>query len=247
MPKFNSLTSSGTWAARSWSRVKSVCRASCIVLGVVAGAMLVLAFTRLPFDAHRWLGTAGGSCTGEPAAIVLLGGSGMPSGPELMRCNAAAALARKTVSAPVVLLLPNDTALADAMVHELGLKGIPPERITLVLHGRNTREQALDLLRSGPGLVPLRIALVTAPENMYRTLLTFRKAGFSLACGSPAFDHALFDDLRYAHGKIGGRNYVPDVSGNLDLRYNFWNQLKLEITCLREYAALAYYKLNGWI
>lgn len=247
MSKLISSAFRGSWPARSWHLVRSGFRTLCLVLGVIAMAMLVLAFTRLPFDAHRWLGTAGGSCTVEPAAIVLLGGSGMPSGPELMRCDAAAALARQEVSAPVILLLPKDTALADAMMYELGLKGVPPGRITLVLHGRNTREQALDLLRAEPGLVPLQIALVTAPENMYRTLLTFRKAGFSQACGIPAFDHALFDDLRYAHGRIGGRRYVPDVSDSLDLRYNFWNQLKLEITCLREYAALGYYKLNGWI
>ncbi len=247
MSKLKSSVSWDQWPVRIWHLVRSGFKTLCLLLGGIAIAMLVLAFTRLPFDAHRWLGTAGGTCTGEPAAIILLGGSGMPSGPELMRCDAAAALARKAVSAPVVLLLPKDTALAEAMVRELGVKGVPSGRITLVLHGRNTREQALDLLRAEPGMVPHRIALVTAPENMYRTLLTFRKAGFSQACGLPAFDHALFDDLRYAHGKIGGRVYVPDVSDSLDLRYNFWNQLKLEITCLREYAALAYYKLNGWV
>jgi hypothetical protein len=48
-------------------------------------------------------------------------------------------------------------------------------------------------------------------------------------CGSPAFDHALFDDLSYAHGRIGGKAYVPDVSSNMDLRYDLWNRLKLEI------------------
>lgn len=246
---FNSKSSAswGRWTAGFLHLVGSGLRTLCLLLGVIAIAMVVLAFTRLPFDAHRWLGTAGGSCRGEPAAILLLGGSGMPSGPELMRCDAAAALARQAVSAPVILLLPKDTALADAMMYELGLKGVAPARITVVAHGRNTREQALDLLRHEPALMPLRIAVVTAPENMYRTLLTFRKVGFSQSCGLPAFDHALFDDLRYAHGTIGGRNYVPDVSDNLALRYDFWNRLKLEITCLREFAALAYYKLNGWI
>ena len=92
-----------------------------------------------------------------------------------------------------------------------------------------------------------RISIVTAPENMYRTLRSFEKVGFKGVCGTPAFDHAMFVDLDYDHRKIGGRKVVPDVSGNLDLRYNFWNYLKLEITCLREYAAIAYYRLNGWI
>ena len=26
-----------------------------------------------------------------------------------------------------------------------------------------------------------------------------------------------------------------------------WNYLKLEVTCLREYAAIVYYKVNGWM
>jgi uncharacterized SAM-binding protein YcdF (DUF218 family) len=230
-----------------WASFFSVCRKVCMALGGIALVMLVLAFTRIPFDAHRWLGTAGGLCQENPDAIVVLGGSGMPSGPELMRCNLAADLARNYTSVQVVLLLPKDTALAAAMEQELHIKGIARERISAVLHGRNTREQALDLWTNNPGLAQRNIALVTAPENMYRSLLTFRKAGFTNVCGSPAFDHALFDDLSYAHGRIGGKAYVPDVSNNMDLRYDLWNRLKLEITCLREYAAIAYYKLNGWI
>ncbi|HRO39608.1 MAG TPA: YdcF family protein [Flavobacteriales bacterium] len=218
----------------------------CMFVGVAAFLMLLLAFTRVPFDAHRWLGTAGGLCSGPQDAIVVLGGSGMPSGPELMRCHVAAQLARESTSASVVLLLPQDTALAKAMVHELGLKGVPSAHITWVLHGRNTREQAVDLAQAMPGMKNRRMALVTAPENMYRSLLTFRKLGFSQVAGAPAFDHALFSDLAYDHLGIGGRGYLPDLSSSTGLRYNFWNYLKLEITCLREYAAMAYYRLNGW-
>ena len=231
---------------RLWGYFKRGCRTAFMILGSIAAVMLVLAFTRLPFDAHRWLGTVGGLCLGKPEAIVVLGGSGMPSGPELMRCDLAADLANKYPEAALVVLLPQDTALADAMVNELTLKGARADRIKLLLHGRNTREQALDLQRSAPMLMQGSIAIVTAPENMYRSLLTFRKVGFTGACGCPTFDHALFDDLRYAHGRIGGKVFMPDVSNSLDLRYNFWNRLKLEITCIREYVALAYYKWNGW-
>ena len=208
--------------------------------------MLILAFTRIPYDAHRWLGTAGGLCSQAPYAIVVLGGSGMPSGPELMRCDLAAQLARTYPDAKVVLLLPRDVDLAAAMKDELTAKGVVPERISAILNGRNTREQALDLLADSGAWAMRELALVSAPENMLRSLLTFRKAGFANICGNPAFDHALFDDLRYAHGRIGGKAYVPDVSNNMDLRYDLWNRLKLEITCIREYAALAYYRLNGW-
>jgi hypothetical protein len=57
----------------------------------------------------------------------------------------------------------------------------------------------------------------------------------------------MFVDLRYGHQAIGGKAYVPDVSGSQDLRYDLWNRLKLQLTCLREYLAIAYYRLNGWI
>ena len=164
-----------------------------------------------------------------------------------MRCDLAAKMAVRYPEAEVVLLLPNDTALAAAMMHELGLKGVRHERVQLLLHGRNTREQTLDLQHAAPLLMEQTVAIVTAPENMYRSLRAFRKVGFKEVCGCPAFDHALFDDLRYDHGRIGGRAYVPDISASMDLRYNFWNQLKLEITCIREYTAILYYKLNGWI
>ena len=235
-----------TTTAKAFPIVRRWFRRILLFLGTMALTMLVLAFTRLPFDAHRWLGTAGGLCECPTETIVVLGGSGMPSGPELMRCDLAARMATENPEADLVLLLPQDSALAEAMVQELGLKGVAPGRITILLHGRNTREQALDLQETAPRLQHKEIGLVTAPENMYRSLLTFRKAGFTRVCGSPAFDHALFDDLRYAHGRLGGKAYVPDVSGNMDLRYDLWNRLKLEITCLREYAALAYYRLNGW-
>ncbi len=228
-------------------RVGTFCKRACMLLGVVAAIMLVLAFTSIPFDAHRSLGIAGGLCEGDAEVILVLSGSGMPSGPELMRCDVAARWASRSPNSQVLVVLPKDTALANAMVQELEVKGVQADRITLLMHGRNTREQAMDVASNFPGSLHRITAVVTAPENMYRSLLTFRKVGFTSVSGAPAFDHALFDDLNYTHRIIGGKPYVPDVSSNTDLRYNFWNQLKLEVTCLREYAALAYYKMNGWI
>ena len=171
----------------------------------------------------------------------------MPSGPELMRCNETAQWAVRYPTSRILMVLPVDTGLANAMVQELGIKGVLPNRIDLLMHGRNTREQALDVVVAFPESITRSIAVVTAPENMYRTLLTFRKLGFTDITGAPAFDHALFDNLAYGYRNIGGRSYVPDISESMSLRYDFWNRLKLEITCLREYAALLYYKLNGWI
>lgn len=218
-----------------------------MVMGMVGLSMVLLSFTSLPFRAHRWLGVAGGLAKPEVEAIVVLSGSGMPSGPELMRCHEAALRAKLAPEAMVILLLPLDTTLERAMKEELVTKGVALGRIQSLLHGRNTREQAMDLASSLPAWKGKPIALVTAPENMYRSLLTFRKLGFTDVNGAPTFDHALFSSLAYSHREIGGKAYLPDLADQGNLRYNFWNYLKLEITCLREYAALAYYKLNGWI
>ncbi len=218
-----------------------------LATGTIALVMIMLAFTSVPFHAHRWLGTAGGLAEGTPELILVLSGSGMPSGPELMRCDVAARWAARSPAAEVVLLLPADTGLADAMVAELATKGVASARITLLMHGRNTREQALDAAQALAESLDRSIALVTSPEHTYRALLTFRKVGFTHIAGAPAFDHALFDDLRYDHERLGGRPYVPDISASTALRYDLWNRLILEITCLREYTALAYYRLNGWL
>jgi uncharacterized SAM-binding protein YcdF (DUF218 family) len=215
--------------------------------GVVALAMIVLAFTRLPFDAQRWLALEAGACTGEVDLVVILGGSGMPSGPELLRLHHGAAEARRWPAASVLVVHPKDTGVVHAMVDELVLRGVAAERISSVLEGTSTREQALEVHRVLAAQPAARVALVTAPENMYRSVSAFRKAGLEQVCGSPAFDHAMFVDLDYDHRRLGGARYAPDVSGSMGLRYNFWNYLKLEITCLREYAAIAYYRLNGWI
>jgi uncharacterized SAM-binding protein YcdF (DUF218 family) len=227
--------------------VQRLGRVVLLVFGSCALILVVLAFTPIPFHAHRWLGTGGGECNGPVDAIVVLGGSGMPSGPELLRLNYASELARNLPRAKVFLVHAEDTVTASLMKEELVLRGVERERVVLQLRGSNTREQAMALATDHSAWRERTMALVTAPENMYRTLGTFRKAGFSKTCGVPAFDQALFVDLDYNFKKLGGKRVIPDISADLDLRYTFWNYLKLEVACLREYVAIAYYRLNGWM
>ncbi len=213
--------------------------------GVLMVLLLVLAFTRVPFDAHRWLGSAAGECVASAEVIVVLGGSGMPSGPELVRLYHAAELAQLWPGARVIVIHPGPPSALNAMSDELRLRGVAEGRIDLLNQGNNTREQALVLEKLL--LNKLSIAVVTSPENMYRTVRTFRKAGFLGACGAPAWDHAMLHNFEYGHESVGGSAWMPDVSGDPDLRYTFWNYLKLEVVCLREYVAIGYYWLNGWI
>lgn len=226
--------------------MKPLIRTVLPVCGALLLTMVVLAFTRLPFDAHRALGLSG-ECREAPEVVVVLGGSGMPSGPELLRLQHAAALATVLIDAPVIVVHPPDTGVMRLMVAELVLRGIKLGRIHPLLKGANTREQALAFRAMYPDFAGSSIALVTAPENMYRSVRTFRKVGFSAVCGEPAWDNPMFIDLDYKHRRIGGKGWVPDVSDDTGVRYTFWNYLKLEITCLREYTAIAYYWLNDWI
>lgn len=229
-----------------WQAVRGLLRRLIIGIGVLATVLLVLACTRLPFDAHRWLGTAAGECQAAPDLIVVLGGSGMPSGPELRRLQEAAALAQRWPGAPVLVVHPGDPAVLDAMAAELRLRGVSPERIQLLNEGDNTRAQALAVQQRVGGRYTA-MALVTAAENTYRSVRSFRKAGLASVCGAPAWDHAMFHAFDYAHEAIGGRAWAPDVSDAPGLRYTWWNYLKLEVTVLREWVAIAYYWINGWV
>jgi len=217
-----------------------------VACGALALVLIVLAGTRIPFDIHRWLGSAAGECKAATERIVVLGGSGLPSGPELLRLHRAAELAQQMPLAEITIIHPGDTAMLGMMVQELRLRGVAGDRITTLNEGDNTRGQALAFVRVNPFQKP-QIALVTAPENMYRSVLTFRKAGMNRVCGVPAWEHAMDHRFDYAHQAIGGKVWLPDISEETNLRYTFWNYLKLEITCLREFVAIAYYRLNGWI
>lgn len=229
-----------------WQALGGALRRLLKVSGALFLVLALLAFTRMPFDAHRWLGTAAGECATAPDLIVVLGGSGMPSGPELLRLHRAAEVASEWPNASLAVVHPGDPTALLAMIDELVLRGVARSRIVPVNEGDNTRAQALAMARSLTGQQD-RLALVTAPENMYRSVLAFRKAGLTAVCGAPAWDHAMYHAFAYEHRRIGGKDWVPDVSDAPGLRYTWWNYLKLEVTVMREWVAIAYYRLNGWI
>jgi uncharacterized SAM-binding protein YcdF (DUF218 family) len=91
------------------------------------------------------------------------------------------------------------------------------------------------------------LLLVTSPEHLYRSVLTFKKAGFLKVDGIPAFEKDMETDLSFRAGLLGGKSYIPDVGENVILRYKFWNYLEYEMEILREYVAIAYYWMMGWI
>ena len=171
----------------------------------------------------------------------------MPSESNLMRIDYAARLFKANPESNVIVAHPHDSDVIRLMINELIVKGVDSAHILTEMHGTNTREQALSIAKYIPVSLNQNVVIVTSPENMLRTMLTFRKVGFNKIGGEPAFENPMFTDLSYNHKNIGGDAMMPDINTNLKLRYDFWNYMKLEITCLRELTALLYYKLNGWI
>ena len=207
----------------------------------------ILAFTRVPYDVHRWLGLHGSEYTFKPDYIVFLGGSGMPSESNLIRLDYTSKIYKSDTTVNVLVVHPVDTTVIRLIVEELAVKGVDRKKILIEKNGTNTREQVLQIADDYHEFKDEKIVLVTSPENMLRSVLSFRKAGFKYVGGEAAFENAMFVNLGYNHKKIGGKQLAPDVGSNMKLRYDFWNYLKLEIVCMRELVALTYYKMNGWI
>ncbi|OQB81544.1 MAG: hypothetical protein BWX87_00525 [Bacteroidetes bacterium ADurb.Bin123] len=220
------------------------------VAGVFFVLALFLAFTTLPFWGLHWLGTSLSKPDRVPAHIILLGGSGMPSESNLIRGWYAACAAEAIPASRIVIVMPGDTSDFEGtprkMERELAIRGIAGERILFESTGTNTRSQALACAALLGTNLP--VMLVTSPENMRRSILCFRKAGFAEANALPAFDNPSEADFSFRDDDLGSAPpLVPDVGNNFQIRYQVWTHLKYEVMIVREFMALAYYRLRGWI
>ncbi|MGC8864600.1 MAG: YdcF family protein [Bacteroidales bacterium] len=218
-------------------------------LGILALLMGVLSFTSLPFWAWYRLGKAGNkSC--QPVYIVVMGAGGMPGPEGLMRCYYTALAARKFPHAKVIVALPVDFRYFEdshpqRMARELILRGVDSTRIMYELKGINTRSQALNIKQMLGSDTTSCLMVITSPEHTYRSVATFRKLGFRNVSSMASFSSELPADHLLPNGKDSVLETTPDNWPLL--RYDFWNYLKLEITVLREYIAIAWYWLKGWI
>lgn len=210
---------------------------------------VIYAFTSGPFWKYYRLGTKDINFGKQVDYIIFLGGAGWPSESNLMRAYYTAEIGNKIPGSKIIVAIPGDTADEKSttrhIANELIFRNIDPERIIFEPEGVNTRSQALninELIKKDKHIV-----VVTSPEYMRRSLLCFKKLGFESAGGYPAFPHALESDLSYKNKNLGGNKFVPDVDESISLRYRFWVHLQYEIIVLREYIALAYYKIKGWI
>lgn len=221
-----------------------------MLIGIFFLICIILALTEQPFWGYHWLGTSKSELKWQPETIVFLGGGGMPSQSNLMRCWYTEKAAKSFPDAKIIIAVPGltDDSLSTPQLikKELMLRGVNSENILFENESTNTRAQALNCKRLVKMQSPL--LLVTSPEHMRRAVLCFQKAGFEKVNALPAFENALEADLSFDDDSLGGnRTLVPDVGKSINMRYQLWNHLKYEILIAREIIALVYYKLRGWI
>lgn len=215
--------------------------------GAIFLILSTLAFTRVPFDVQRWLGTSESNYSFTPDFIVMMGAGGMPEGENLIRLFYTLQAGRTYPQSKIILAQSLDTAVSNYMKDELIHHNIDSTRIFIESLGTNTRSQALAVSQDFQEALGKNVVIISSPLHMRRVVKVFRKIGFKNVGGEGCFAQSVFPDLKYDHRRIGGKRFLPDVSSSMKIRYNFWNYFSLEIGCLREFCALIYYKMNGWI
>lgn len=219
------------------------------LLGCSAAVLILLSFTDYPYFAYHWLGTKQISKPTSVEYIVVLGAGGMPGPQGILRCYFASETAAAFPNSKIIVSLPADSNNFEksdhfAMIAELIARGVSAERIESEIIGTNTYTQAQQIKKRISNK-QLSLLIVTSPEHMYRSILTFRKAGFTNVNGLPTFEHAFDEELLLEPLRKSKAGKKPD--SNLNLRYNMWSYLQYEIVVMREWTALAYYKLMGYI
>lgn len=213
--------------------------------------LLIIAFTNLPFKGLYWLGSKNMDKINNPGTIVLLSGGGMPSEDGLYRVYCAAKACIRFPDANIIIVMPGDTSDIYSSIRltadELLLRGIDSSRIFYENIGTNTRSQALQVNEKFFYLSGDSIIIVTSPIHTRRAVLSFEKAGFEHVGSYPAFERVIESRLEFRDEDLGGNSYIPDVGRSINLRYRFWGHLKLEVDLAREFLALFYYKIKGWI
>jgi uncharacterized SAM-binding protein YcdF (DUF218 family) len=213
---------------------------------------VILSFTDYPFWAYYWLGTHNTDLNITPQLIVIMGGGGMPSPDGLMRCYYGASVGSEYPSAKIIIAVPGDTNLHEdspelLMARELILRGIDSSRIMYESEGHNTRTQALNIssMIGKQASDSIAVRIITSPEHMLRSVAAFRKIGFANVGGKPSFEKDIDEQLLIKKNVNRRERQLEERA--LGFRYNMWNYMKYEITVMREYCAIAYYKIRGWM
>jgi len=213
--------------------------------GITFLIVIILSFTDLPYYGYYYLGKVNSTVVTSPDYIVILSGNGMPSPDGLIKTYYASIAAKHYNNASIIISMPfneGEDSLREAhfMAKELMIRGIDSNRIILNPRGYNTYTQAksvadkLENIKQKTDLI-----IITSPEHMYRSVHTFLKLGFDEVYGMPTFEKPIDENKLEDSEK-------KELVG-LSFRYNMWSYMNYELIVLREYMAIAYYKIRGWI
>jgi uncharacterized SAM-binding protein YcdF (DUF218 family) len=227
----------------------------CIVMaaGIFFISVVMLALTNVPWNWYGSMAFPGKNAPLPPDYVVMMGGGGIPSESGLMRTWKAAEASRLFTNAMIIIAIPMEDHEVDggSMKRELVLRGVDPVRILREPEGRNTREQATKvfamLAAAGHSPSSLKIGLVTSPEHMKRTWLSFKKSGFENVIALPSWPEAIAADLDYDEAELGAPSLGGAIGGNLMIKYKIWDNMGLLMRCTRETLAIFYYRLMGWV
>lgn len=245
--------------------MKTVCRllvrivrGILLLLGALALLLAAVQFTPLPWRLYKRLGEFPAPATRKPTHILVMGGSGIPGESGLMRTYYGAMAAALHPDAELLVALPlgaDESVASRAYLDELALRGVPPGQARLLPGGRNTREQALCLAAElGSALDTACVLIVTDPTHVRRTAGCLRRAGVPHLAALPAHPISIEDPLPRpgtdpeppVEPESGPISAAPAGDSFLLLRYGLWNNIGYTFDALREYAALAAYRLRGW-
>lgn len=221
-------------------------------MGGVFLIIIVLAFTSVPYYARMYLAKVNVEYTESVETIVIMGGGGFPSEALMMRLWYTMEASTEFPNSKIVLTTPGKLSDSLSTIFQMQQylidQGIDAERIVIENVGVNTRHQAQEVYRLyQKEEIQVPLLIVSSPAHIKRSVLSFKKVGFNKVYGKPAMEQVLEVDLRLKNRNLGGNKIAPNAGNSIAIRYQFWDYMKYEIEVLREYLALFYYSLHGWI
>ncbi|MDD3636786.1 MAG: YdcF family protein [Bacteroidales bacterium] len=184
----------------------------------------------------------------NPDIIVLMGAGGTPGSESLLRCYYSAEAAHEFPATKIIIAFPADTADFEnrkyiMMINELMQRGIDSSRIFSEVQGHNTYTQAVNIRQMiSPDNT---ILIITSPVHTYRSIKTFEKQGFKNVRAQGTTEGYTEADLFLSKADRDKKIKSPDA--NPGLRCDIWRFLQYEIAVLREWTAIAWYKLKGYM
>lgn len=221
------------------------------IIGILTILAIGISFTSMPFWGIYALANHSDEIHENPDYIICMSGSGFPGESTLLRLYYTGEIALLYPSSKVIIAFPaNDqnNGTLKKINKELYQQGIDSTRILFAIEGTNTRGQAIDIKENWiPNPEKHAVLLITSPIHTYRSYKVFKALNFKKIKTFATFENDISISLTYDSDSIGGKKHLPNIGNNTQIRYQFWNHLKYEIALLREYTAIIYYKIQGWL